>query len=619
MMGRVGSSALALLVLGLPFASFLLLALVRPLRRSAPAAATVSIAAIAGALVAAVLTMLGAVRRAPTVNPSTTWSWIPADGGPMATVGVMVDELSMAMLLLVTLVSLLVQVYSWAYLAEEPRTALGRYYTYHSLFAFSMLGLVLAPTFIQMFVFWELVGLCSYLLIGYWYDRPAAARAAVKAFWITKLGDLGFVAGIVMLWSATGTFDFWTLFRMGSMGTLPVDALPLIMFLVYLGAVGKSAQFPLHVWLPDAMEGPTPVSALIHAATMVTAGVFLVCRAFPLFRLTPDVLTLMAWVGAGTALLAATMACVENDIKRVLAYSTVSQLGYMMTAVGAAAPEAGFLHLVAHGVFKALLFLGAGIVIHVFHTNDVFRMGGLRGQVWLWLPFLIATLALAGVWPLPGFFTKEAILAGVLDGRARGPFALLALTAFLTAFYMFRVVFLAFFARPHQAGHAHHHVPWAMDGVCRLLGALTLAMGLRQAIQSMRGGQHDAGPAWLPWFSLALAGGGIALAWAMYHRALIDPARVAAALRPLDWLARRRYGLDALFAGLYRGILLAVARLIGWIDRYLVDGVLNALSAWTLRAGDRLRTVQTGQPQDYVYGVALGALLLFVLAQWGLR
>jgi NADH-quinone oxidoreductase subunit L len=467
-----------------------------------------------------------------------------------------------------------------------------------------------------MFVFWELVGLCSYLLIGFWYDRPSAARAAVKAFWITKLGDLGFVAGIVMLWSATGTFDFWTLFQMGSAGTLPIEALPPIMFLIYLGAVGKSAQFPLHVWLPDAMEGPTPVSALIHAATMVTAGVFLVTRAFPLFRLTPDVLGLVAWVGAGTALLAATMACVEGDIKRVLAYSTVSQLGYMMAAAGSGAPEAGFLHLLAHGVFKALLFLGAGIVIHVFHTNDVFRMGGLRGQPVLWLPFLVATLALAGVWPLPGFFSKEAILAGVLEGRRTGPFLLLALTAFLTAFYMFRVVFLAFFARPHPGRHAHPHVPFLMTGVAWFLAALTLAMGLQQVFLS----PHEAeGPAWLPVVSLGLAGLGILLAGAMYQRPVVDPARVAAALRPIDWLARRRYGLDALFAGLYRLGLLALARLVGWIDRYLVDGVLNVLSAWTLRAGDRLRRLQTGQPQDYVYGVALGALLLFVLVQWRLR
>ena len=611
---RVGSATLALVVLGLPFAGFLLLALVRPLRRSAPAAAAVSVAAVAGALVAAVAAFAGARDRAPLSSPSTTWSWIPADGGPMATVGVMVDELSLTMLVLVTLVSLMVQVYSWAYLADEPRPSLGRYYTYQSLFAFSMLGLVLSPTFIQMFVFWELVGLCSYLLIGFWYDRPAAARAAVKAFWITKLGDLGFVAGIVMLWASAGTFDFVELFRLAAAGGLAGD-LSLIMFLVYLGAVGKSAQFPLHVWLPDAMEGPTPVSALIHAATMVTAGVFMVTRAFPLFQLVPDVLGLIAWVGAFTALLAASMACVENDIKRVLAYSTISQLGYMMAAAGAGAPSAGFAHLVAHGIFKALLFLGAGIVIHVFHTNDVFRMGGLRGHPWIWLPFLVATLALAGVWPLPGFFTKEAILAGVLEGHLRLPFLMLVVTAFLTAFYMFRVVFLAFFAHPHPGDRAHHAVPAPMDWVCRLLAALTVALGVGLAL----GGHHVEGPAWLPWLSLGLAGGGIALAWATYQRGLVDADRMAGWLRPIDWGARRRYGLDGFFAALYRRVLLAFARLVGWVDRYLVDGVLNVLSAWTLRAGDRLRRLQTGLPQDYVYGVALGALVLFVLAQWRMR
>ena len=615
---RVGSAMVAVLVLALPFASFLLLALVRPLRRSAVAAATTSITFMLAAVVGAFWLSWRSVPRTLLQSPSTTWTWIPADGGPMATVGVMVDEKSIAMCGLVTFVSLMVQLYSWAYLHDEPRPSLGRYYTYHSLFAFSMLGLVLAPSFIQMFIFWELVGLCSYLLIGYWYDRPSAARAAVKAFWITKLGDLGFVAGIVMLWAATGTFDFWELFRLGNTGGLPREGLGLIMFLVYLGAVGKSAQFPLHIWLPDAMEGPTPVSALIHAATMVTAGVFLVTRAFPLFLLVPDVLTLIAWVGAFTALLAASMACVENDIKRVLAYSTVSQLGYMMAAEGAQSPLAGFNHLLTHGIFKALLFLGAGVVIHVFHTNDVFRMGGLRRQPLIWVPFVLATLALAGVPPLPGFFTKEAILGSVLEARLAVPFAMLAVTAFLTAFYMFRVVFLTFFRPGLGEGHAHHHVPGLMSLVCWTLTALTIATGVTMARQVFGSGHHTE-PGWLPAFSLVLAGAGIGLAYLMYQRQTIDAARVSAALAPIDWAARRRYGLDALFAGVYQFVLLAFSRLIGWLDRYIVDGILNVLSAWTLRAGDRLRRLQTGQPQDYVYGVALGVLVLFVLVQWRLR
>src|SRR5688572_11619571 len=346
-------TATALAVLALPFAAFVAQALVLPLRRSGRPAGWLGIVAIGTSFVLA-LRILAEGRGGEAL-----WSWIPGDGGPMATVGLLVDELSAAMLVLITLVSLLVQVYSLAYLEGESAPALGRYYAYHSLFAFSMLGLVLSPTFLQMFVFWELVGLCSYLLIGFWYERPSAARAALKAFWITKLGDLGFITGIVMLWAATGTFHFGTLFAMARGGALPAEGLALVMFLIYLGAVGKSAQFPLHVWLPDAMEGPTPVSALIHAATMVTAGVFLVTRAQPLFVMTPGVLALIGWVGAGTALLAATMACVESDIKRVLAYSTVSQLGLMMAAAGALAAGAGFFHLLTHGLFKALLFLAA--------------------------------------------------------------------------------------------------------------------------------------------------------------------------------------------------------------------------------------------------------------------
>jgi NADH-quinone oxidoreductase subunit L len=596
------------LVLVLPFASFLLLALARPLRRRGTLAGWVSILAMAAAFVLALRTWLGGLRGTLIVP------WLPGDGGPMATVGLLADGLSVPMLVLVTLVSLLVQVYSLAYLHDEPPASLGRYYVYQSLFAFSMLGLVLSPTYIQMFVFWELVGLCSYLLIGYWYTRPAAARAAVKAFWTTKLGDLGFIAGIVMLWSATGTFEFEALFRIAKEQPGAIEGLATIMFLIYLGAVGKSAQFPLHVWLPDAMEGPTPVSALIHAATMVTAGVFLVARSEPLLVLVPGVLTLIARVGAFTALLAATMACVENDIKRVLAYSTVSQLGYMMAAAGAGAPDAGFFHLLTHGVFKALLFLGAGAVIHAVGTNDIFRMGGLwRAMPHTGLVFIIGTLALSGVWPLAGFFSKEAILAGVWAGGRSGVFLLLAITAFLTAFYMFRVVFITFFGRGHLLGDVHpHEPPWLMRGPLWLLAILTVAIGLRYAI----GGVEPHPPAWLTVLSLALAAAGIVLAWAMYGARWLPVELVRRPLATIDFLARRRYFLDAIYVGIYRGVMLAFSRLIGWIDRYVVDGILNVLSAWSLRAGDAARRIQSGQAQDYVYGVAFGVLLLFVWAQW---
>jgi NADH-quinone oxidoreductase subunit L len=598
---------LPLLVLAMPFVSFLLLAVVGPLRRTGRGAGLVSIAAIAISFAAA----LAVWTRGSVAE--RTWGWIPADGGPIATVGVLVDPLSNAMLVLVTLVSLLVQIYSLAYLADERPGPLGRYYTYQSLFVFSMLGLVLAPGFVQMFVFWELVGLCSYLLIGFWYERPAAARAAVKAFWITKLGDVGFIVGIVLLWSATGTFEFTELFEKAQANALAVPGLATIMFLIYLGAVGKSAQFPLHVWLPDAMEGPTPVSALIHAATMVTAGVYMVTRTEPLFALVPEVLTLIAWVGAFTALLAATMACVEADIKRVLAYSTVSQLGYMMAAAGSGASEAGFLHLLTHGLFKALLFLAAGAVIHAVGTNDIFRMGGLfRAMPQTGIVFVVGTLALAGVPPLAGFFSKEAVLGGVWEAHLTGPFLMLALTALLTAFYMFRVVFVAFFGHAHAGGHPHE-APWLMRGPLWLLAVLTLVVGIGLALGG--GEAHGEAPGWLPPLSVGLAAGGFVLAWAMYQRGAISPARVAAALAPLDYLARRRYGLDELYSGLYRGIILGFSRLIGWIDRYFVDGILNALTALTLRAGDGLRHIQSGRAQDYVYGVAFGVLLLFVWAQ----
>jgi NADH-quinone oxidoreductase subunit L len=363
------------------------------------------------------------------------------------------------------------------------------------------------------------------------------------------------------------------------------------------------------------MEGPTPVSALIHAATMVTAGVFLVARSEPLFVLVPGVLALIAQIGAFTALLAATMACVESDIKRVLAYSTVSQLGYMMAAAGAGASAAGFFHLLTHGVFKALLFLGAGAVIHAVGTNDIFRMGGL----WRVMPqtgvvFIVGTLALAGVWPLAGFFSKEAVLASVWGAGRPVIFLTLALTAFLTAFYMFRVVFITFFGRAHAHGDGHpHDPPWLMRGPLWVLAALTVAVGLRFAIA---GADEHPAPAWLPALSLALAGGGIALAWGMYGAGWIPAEAVRRVLAPIDFLARRRYFLDAIYGVLYRGFLLGFSRLVGFIDRYLVDGCLNVASAWTLRAGDALRRIQSGQAQDYVYGVTFGVLLLLVWAQW---
>jgi len=603
-----------------PGLAFLLLSLVVPLRRSGKAAAGLSIVFSLGSLVGAVTAWRA---TAPDVARRMLWEWIPVEDGVLTSVGVLVDADATLMLILVALVSFLVQVYSLGYLSEESPASLGRYYTYQSLFAFSMMGLVLAPNFVQLFICWELVGLCSYLLIGYWYPRPEAARAAVKAFWITKAGDVFFLIGIVMLWSRTGTFDFSELFELAQGGGEALAGLSLVTFFIYLGAAGKSAQFPFHVWLPDAMEGPTPVSALIHAATMVTAGVYLLYRTAFLFEQTPDVLGAVGWIGAFTALLAATLACVQSDIKRVLAYSTVSQLGYMMAAIGAGFAGAGFLHLLTHGVFKALLFLAAGAVIHAVGTNDIFAMGSLaRRMPQTFIVFLIGTLSLAGIPFFAGFFSKEEILGAAWAGGLTVPFGMLALTAFLTAFYMFRVVFIAFLGGPAvaPAGHggpvdAHaHDAPAIMTLPLWILAAMAMGIGIWFSVSHPEA--PFASPGWLTPLAIAIALAGIALAWLVYRLRAISADRLFESFAWIGEAAVERFWLDDLFALVYRRAILGVSRATGWVDRYIVDGILNALSAWTLTAGDRLRRIQTGQAQDYVYGIALGVLLLMVWMRW---
>jgi NADH-quinone oxidoreductase subunit L len=640
----VSETGLAALIVLCPFVAALLLGCCPPLRRAGRLAALVALTGSGVALVLAVRLLSWLWRLAersealkltrgygPSRELEATIPWLPRHGPtPLAEVGVLVDPLATVMAALVALVAFLVQLYSLGYLAGERPAALGRYYLYQSLFAFSMLGLVFAPNLLQMFIFWELVGLCSYLLIGYYYERPAAARAAVKAFWVTKLGDVGFILGIVVLWGATGHFGFRALFETAGRGAVPAGTLAIAMFLVYLGAVGKSAQFPLHVWLPDAMEGPTPVSALIHAATMVTAGVYLVARAYPLFLAVPGLLGVIAWVGAFTALLAATLALVQTDIKRVLAYSTVSQLGYMMAALGAATPAAaaaGFLHLVTHGFFKALLFLAAGAVIHAAGTNDMREMGRLaRGMPTTTGLFLVGALALAGVPPLSGFVSKEAVLAAVSARAGLAiPFAMLALTVFLTAFYMGRAIVLTFFGPRAAAGHPHDPPP-VMAGPLWVLALGSVVVGIvvserlpltfPQFLAGDLGAALPHGPGWLMPLSVGLAVAGLAAAWAVYQRGLVPAVALARAFGPLARAAEQGYGLDTAYAAAYRAGLLGLATAVGWVDRYLVDGVVNAASAGTLRAGARLRAVQTGRAQDYLYGVVAGLFLLVVILAW---
>jgi NADH-quinone oxidoreductase subunit L len=630
---------LALVSLLLPAVSFLILAIVAPLRRSGRPAAYTSILFAAGSLAAAIGAWRGHAEGQVT---RLAWEWLPSNGLSIATVGILADGDSTLMLILVALVAFLVQLYSLEYLHDEPPGALGRYYTYHSLFAFSMMGVVLAPNLLQLFICWELVGLCSYLLIGFWYQKPEAARAAVKAFWTTKAGDVGLLIGIILLWRVSGTFDLGELRMLVTSGAIPVEGLSLITFCIYLGAVGKSAQFPLHTWLPDAMEGPTPVSALIHAATMVTAGVYLLHRTVFLFP--PDVLMVVAWIGAFTALLAAVLACVQDDIKRVLAYSTVSQLGYMMAAIGAGFSAAGFFHLLTHGLFKALLFLGAGAVIHAVHSNDLSHMGGLAKKMpQTALVFVIGTLSLAGIPLFGGFLSKEEILGATLAGHQTGPFVLLMVVAFLTAFYMFRVVFLAFFASPAKAGHyaytgpaeaGHyddgHHAPHDPPAVMMLplwvLAALSLAVGVYSTAAGRvlqfgpgaEGAAEHVAPTWLTPGAVGVAIGGIGLAWLVYQRRTIDAGKLAAAFGPIRTAALHKFWIDDIYEGILALALLAFSRIVGWFDRYLVDGVLNVVSAWTVSTGDLLRSVQTGRAQDYVYGVAVGLLVLLLWMRWAL-
>ena len=629
----MASGFLTLVALLIPAAAFLVLGVVWPLRRSGRLAGYFSILGAGVSLAAAVSAWLAH----DTGTTRLVWDWLPAQGRPLATIGVLADETSTIMLVLVALVAFLVQVYSLSYLSEESPRGLGRYYTYQSLFAFSMMGLVLAPNLLQLFICWELVGLCSYLLIGFWYQKPEAARAAVKAFWTTKAGDVGLLIGIIMLWRQSGTFDFGEMQVMVAGGELPLAGLSLITFCIYLGAMGKSAQFPLHVWLPDAMEGPTPVSALIHAATMVTAGVYLLHRTAWLFALTPDVLLIVAWIGAFTALLAAVLACVQDDIKRVLAYSTVSQLGYMMTAIGAGFSTAGFFHLLTHGLFKALLFLGAGAVIHAVGSNDLSHMGGLvRRMPQTAIVFIIGTLSLAGIPLFAGFLSKEEILGAVWAGGLVGPFALLLLVAFLTAFYMFRVVFLVFFGAPvaqpavavsgfsplpggtqHTEHKSHEHdPPPAMLLPLWILALLSMAVGIYFTFAHPE--TEFASPGWLTPAAVGVALAGIALAWLTYQRGAINAATLASYFGPIRRAALAKFWIDDFFEGVLAAATLAFSRLVGWVDRYLVDGVLNVVSAWTVTTGDEMRSIQTGRAQDYVYGLAVGLLLLLVWVRWSL-
>jgi len=601
----------------LPLLAFLFIAALATRRDDERIAPAFIITALLGSLALSGIALLRVTQAGPF---TMTLAWLHV-GQLALDLGVTLDYLSAVMMIVVCVVSLLVQIYSIGYMKGE--SGYGRYFAYMSLFSGSMLGLVISNNLAQTYIFWELVGICSYLLIGFWYRRPSAAAAAKKAFVVTRFGDLGFLAGILVISNLPATtFDFAGLAARVSTGHLPAASLTLISLLIFCGAVGKSAQFPLHIWLPDAMEGPTPVSALIHAATMVAAGVYLVARCYFLF--TPESLLVVAIIGTITLFLAATMGVAENDIKRVMAYSTVSQLGYMMLALGVGGYAAGVFHLTTHAFFKALLFLTAGSVIHAVQTNNMWQMGGLRKHMPITaLTCLVGALALAGVFPLSGFWSKDEILTAAYTSHLPGHtlfFAVAVAAAFLTAFYIFRLWFLTFAGAPRsEAAHHAHESPGVMTLPLLVLGALAVIAGgllitvpgtghgFGQLFETAAGAE---GPAYgVMILSTVAALAGIALAYAAYGAKVVSPAAFNARLPFVYALFKNAWYLDRAWVWFATRVVLAGSALAAWFDRHVVDGMVNGVAWLCAVIGLRLRRAETGQLQTYAFVFIAGAIL----------
>jgi len=576
-----------------------------------------------------------------------SFEWLDLGPSMHIPLGIQIDGLTAMMLIVVSTVALMVNIYSVGYMHDDP--LFSRYFAYLSLFGMAMLTLVLADNYFLMFVSWELVGLASYLLIGFWFEKQSASDAGKKAFITTRLGDLGFLIGLLMLYAAVGSLAFKDVNGAVQNGTLTGGYLTVAALCLFAGAVGKSAQVPLHVWLPDAMEGPTPVSALIHAATMVVAGVYLVARSLILFGVAQDASMVVAWIGIITSLMAATIGLVQNDIKRVLAYSTVSQLGYMIMALGLGGFTASMFHLMTHAFFKALLFLGAGSVIHAVHTNDIREMGGLHSKMKItsWT-FLIAALAIAGVPPLSGFWSKDEIVAA----SAGHPvfMALTLLVAFMTAFYMFRLYFLTFTGTPrdhHRSDHAHES-PLTMTGPLMFLAFLSIVSGfvgmpwLHHGFSSVVyiGEPHHA-EFHLSTAIIATSVGlsGIALAYLMYYKRAIDPEKIAASVKGIYTTLYNKYYFDEAYDVLFIRPYYVVCDAWFWFDKTIVDGMVNGagdlgmfwsrVNAWfdetfvdgavngvgivTRAFGLTVRHLQTGRVQNYAFVVFATMVIIWLL------
>ena len=553
-------------------------------------------------------------------------------------IGLYIDRLTTVMLLLVTIVSSVVHVYTIGYMHGEPGYA--RFFSYIALFTFSMLMLVLADNLLQLFIFWEAVGLCSYLLIGHWYERASACAAATKAFIVNRVGDFGFMLGLLLVWYSFGSLSYHEIFPaaheaatrtmnvLGPFGgTWDLSVLTLICLLLFAGAMGKSAQVPLHVWLPDAMEGPTPISALIHAATMVTAGVFLVARLAPLYNLSPTAMNVVALVGAATMVVGATIALTQTDIKRVVAYSTVSQLGYMVMACGLGAYASGIYHLLTHGAFKALLFLGCGsVIIALHHEQDMRHMGGLKDKlpVTCWT-FVVGSLALAGFPLTAGFFSKDDLLVSAWASGPLGQVLTLfgLLTALLTAFYSFRLVFVIFWGAshvdPHHAKHIHEpsRTMTAPLLILAVLSILTGYLGIPSFLEPVFATQHEAasnhGTAGIGIMIVATLMGlsGIAAAYYVYVLNPHLPDRFAQQWQSLYQGSLNKWYVDEAYDRTFvRPTLTTASELWKRVDVHIIDGAVNGVAFAVTWGGWLLRLIQSGQTQHYALAMAVGIVVL---------
>ena len=621
-----------ILILLLPLLSFLLLGLagMKMRHRLAGSIGTISLGVVALLSYVTAYNYFTLDRTAegvfPTVQP-WNFEWLPFTESLHIDMGIMLDPISVMMLVVISTVSLMVHIYSFGYMKGER--GFQRYYAFLSLFTFSMLGLVVATNIFQMYVFWELVGVSSYLLIGFYYTKPEAIAASKKAFIVTRFADLGFLIGILLYGYYMGTFTF-TPVETNLMGAGMI--LPWALGLMFVGGAGKSAMFPLHIWLPDAMEGPTPVSALIHAATMVVAGVYLVARMFPLFiAYAPDTLHIVAYVGAFTAFYAASVACVQSDIKRVLAFSTISQIGFMMVALGvctSADPHDGGLgymasmfHLFTHAMFKALLFLGAGCIIHAVHSNEMSAMGGLRKYMPIThITFLIACLAIAGIPPFSGFFSKDEILTACFQfSPAMG--WIMTVIAGMTAFYMFRLYYGIFWGTENKqlhAEHTPHESPLSMTFPLMVLAAITIFGGFIPFGEFVSSNGHAYTihlKASVAATSVVVAVVAIALATWMYARDRQPVADMLARRFPrLHRAAYKRFYMDEIWMFVTKKIIFrCISAPVAWFDRHVVDQFLNFMAWSTNAAGEELQPIQSGKIQSYVVWFFGGAIVLTIL------